>query len=98
MDDQIHLIGRNSHKELIDIYFYTYNEFIKLRQIKKRYEKHKFVSYMKGGYTKITNNKDDKNKYKIYKIYKITNINSLLNKKDHFEVSDIERKWYTLKS
>jgi hypothetical protein len=94
MDDQIHLIGRNSHKELIDIYFYTYNEFIKLRQIKKQYEKHKFISYMKGGYTKITNNKDDKNKYKIYKI---TNINSLLNKKDHFEISNTERNWYTLK-
>lgn len=89
MDDQTHIIGKNKHKELIDIYFYTNKEFSKLRDIKKRYIKHNFISYMQGGVSVI-----DK---KIYKFYEIKNIDELLNKKDNYEIIDNKKKWYTLK-
>lgn len=90
MDDQVYLIGKNSHKELIDIYFYTNTEFIKLRDIEKQYTVHNFISYLKGG---KTIDMDSKHKYKIYNI---SNINKLLDTTVYCEVSDTKRIWYTI--
>ena len=77
------------HKELLVINYYTYNEFIKLKKIKKKFVKHIFESYMSGGAVEIPKNK--------YKIYKMDTIEELLNKTDNIESTNDKRIWYTIK-
>jgi hypothetical protein len=88
LDDQVHKSSK-VHKELLVIYYYTYNEFIKLKKIKKKFIKHEFQSYMSGGAVEIPKNK--------YKIYKMNKIDELLNKTDNIESTNDIRIWYTIK-
>lgn len=88
VNDQIHLIGKESHKELIDVNYYRYNEFIKLKKIKKYYIEHTFTSYGSKVHKKIKKEK--------CKIYKIKHINNLLEKNINQEILTNKRKWYTL--
>ena len=91
MDDQIHTISRNMHRELHDMHYYGYQEFSKLKNIKSKFIKHDYVPYMMGGQIPPT---PIKNKYKIYKI---KYINRLLDKIENIESSSAKRIWFTLK-
>jgi hypothetical protein len=92
MDDQIHAISRNMHRELHDMHYYNYQEFSKLKNIKSKFIKHDYVPYMVGCHLP---SKPIKNKYKIYKI---KYINRLLNKMENIESSSVKRIWLTLKN
>lgn len=88
-NDQVRMFGKNT-QELIDVHFYNYAEFSKLKNIKSKFTKHNYTSYIHGG-DKL--HKLPKNKYKIYKIKKI---NLLLDKTDNIEENNKKRIWYTI--